>query len=104
MSDYISREAAIESLVNYYNSMQDFVGYNTPKKNAVGECIERLKTDIPAADVRLNVTGTWVGIDDYPHEEWECDECGCIVSNSDDPWNYWHFCPNCGAKMVTEEA
>ena len=54
----------------------------------------------PAADVRPNVTGTWVGIDGCPHEEWECDKCGCIVSNSYDPWNYWHFCPNCGAKMT----
>jgi hypothetical protein len=52
MADYISREAAIESLVDYYNSLQDFVGFGTIKKNTIGECIMRVKEDIPSADVR----------------------------------------------------
>lgn len=54
---------------------------------------------IPAADVRPVVRGTWVGIDDYPYEDWECDHCGTVVEGTDDPWNYYHFCPNCGADM-----
>lgn len=56
-------------------------------------------------EVRGVVHGTWVGIDDFPHESWECDRCGCVVENTDDPWNYFHYCPNCGAKMeVSEDA
>ena len=52
-----------------------------------------------SVDVRPVVRGTWVGIDDFPHDDWECDHCGCVVENTDDPWNYFHFCPNCGADM-----
>ena len=39
--------------------------------------------------------GRWVGIDDFPHEVWECDKCGKIVE-TDEPPNY---CENCGARM-----
>lgn len=47
--------------------------------------------------------GTWVGIDDFPYESWECDRCGCVVENTDDPWNFFHYCPNCGAKMEVSD-
>ena len=54
----------------------------------------------PTADVRENVRGTWVGIDDEPFTVFECDTCG---------YDYEHiygeqsnFCPNCGADMKGE--
>ena len=66
--------------------------------------LERIK-NIPACVVDSVCHGHWVGIDDYPYESWECDRCGCVVENTDDPWNYFHYCPNCGAKMeVSEDA
>ena len=40
--------------------------------------------------------GSWVGIDDFPHEVWECDRCGNIIEG--DRKNY---CDNCGTKMIT---
>ena len=39
--------------------------------------------------------GIWIGIDDEPHETWECDRCGMIVE-MEKPYD---FCPKCGAKM-----
>ena len=99
MSNYISREAAIESLVEYYNSMVDFVGYGTPKKNAVGECIERLKNDIPAADVRPVVRGTWKSHKTKTGKNWwKCSACDYVSEHK----AHHNFCPNCGADMREE--
>lgn len=42
--------------------------------------------------------GHWIGIDDYPHETWECDRCGKIIE-TDEPPNY---CERCGADMREE--
>lgn len=97
MSDYISRDAAIEVLVNYYNSMEDFVGYNTPKKNAIGECIERIKNDIPTVDVVKQNTGKWI----WDDEGYHCSECfyHAYGETAEVMSGNWHFYPNCGAKM-----
>ena len=46
--------------------------------------------------------GHWVGIDDEPYDDWECDRCGEIVT--DCGWDVLpNFCPNCGADMRGEE-
>jgi len=90
MAEYIEREAVLDLLTN-----RDVVINPNDEVANIREDIECL----PAADVRPVVRGTWVGIDDFPHEDWECDHCGSVVGNTDDPWNYYHYCPNCGAKM-----
>lgn len=89
MAEYIERETARKYILDEYPLLQR-------------DRLTRTIDDIPAADVRPVVRGTWVGIDDFPHEDWECDHCGCVVGNTDDPWNYYHFCPNCGADMREE--
>lgn len=63
---------------------------------------EKDVTRLLSLDARPVVRGTWVGIDDFPHDDWECDHCGCVVESTNDPWNYYHFCPNCGADMREE--
>ena len=45
--------------------------------------------------------GHWVAIDDYPHEEWECDKCGFVYYEDNDEPTF-KYCPNCGAKMDEE--
>ena len=55
----------------------------------------------PTADVRENVHGNWVGIDDEPCETFECDRCGFVLED----WilgAFYNFCPNCGADMRKE--
>ena len=47
--------------------------------------------------------GHWIGIDEEPHEDYECDRCGYMVSTftaNIKPSDEYKFCPNCGAKMV----
>lgn len=57
---------------------------------------------IPSAEPK---TGHWIGIDEEPHEVWECDHCGFVIDGSGciDPYDYrdtYKFCPNCGIRMV----
>lgn len=53
-------------------------------------------------------TGHWIGIDEEPHEVWECDHCGFVIDGSGciDPYDYrdtYKYCPYCGARMVEEQ-
>ena len=50
------------------------------------------------AEAELVKHGSWVGIDDFPHEDWECTNCGYIIYGDDDIRDL-HYCPSCGAKM-----
>lgn len=44
--------------------------------------------------------GHWIGIDGYPYESWECDQCGCVYEKIPS-WTP-NFCPSCGADMRGE--
>ena len=47
-------------------------------------------------------TGYWICIDEEPHEDYECDNCGFVLSTwtaNIKPHEVYKFCPNCGAKM-----
>ena len=51
-------------------------------------------------------TGHWIGIDEEPHEDFECDVCGYVCSTftaNIKPSDEYKFCPNCGAEMESEE-
>ena len=57
--------------------------------------------DAPAIEPE-HKTGNWVGIDDEPCEDWECNRCGEVVTNC----GYDvlpNFCPHCGADMRGEQ-
>lgn len=87
MSDYISREDAVDELqVKVFHNLTDEY-YGTMQ----------VLNELPAADVVPVVHGTWkhhmsFGI---------CDKCGYEYN-----WtgiDAKNFCPNCGAKMDREE-
>lgn len=92
MSDYISREAAIELL--HYNADE--------RCSAVVSDFE----EIPAADVEPVRRGRWV----RPH--WrnssyccDCSECGGEAMHREYQWNkkgIYPICPSCGSKMDLE--
>jgi hypothetical protein len=62
------------------------------------EMIER--NNMPSVTPQEPKTGHWVGIDEYPHEDYECDNCGVIHTFIDGHTAQYNYCPNCGAKMV----
>lgn len=43
--------------------------------------------------------GCWVGIDEEPHEDWECNNCGFVIW-ADENIEKFHYCPNCGRRMI----
>lgn len=50
--------------------------------------------------------GHWVAIDEEPHEDYECDNCGYTISTytaNIEPHTEYKYCPNCGAKMVESQ-
>ena len=50
-------------------------------------------------------SGIWIGIDEEPHEDYECSCCGYVVSTftaNIEPHTEYKYCPNCGAKMERE--
>jgi len=62
--------------------------------------IEQLPPVIPTPKEK---TAIWVGIDQEPHEDYECNKCGYIVSTftaNIEPHTEYKYCPNCGARMV----
>ena len=68
---------------------------------------ERL-LDCPLNKIAEPKTGHWIGIDEEPHEVWECDHCGFVIDGSGciDPYDYrdtYKYCPYCGARMVEEQ-
>ena len=65
-----------------------------------GDCsLMGLLNDLPAADVRPVVRGTWLEPDD-DYGYLVCSMCEERSPNDE----RWHFCPNCGADMRPEEA
>lgn len=89
--------------------------YETALNNATVNCdasylytecadnrIEVWIDEMPTVDAEPIKRGCWVGIGDYPYDEWECDCCGATWSSG--YLRELRYCPNCGAKMekVTE--
>ena len=91
MSDYISREAAIE----------DFEQCNQKNSTWTPQRVKTLLMRIPAADVEPVRHGRWM------HEEteggfhiWSCSRCGRGMNGNPNGTNL--YCYHCGAKMDLE--
>lgn len=81
-SDTISRQAAIETVMECYDNAELFEVYE-----------EKLRELPPAQPQRIK--GKWALQSDDYHEYYECDQCGIAVGIDD----IRNFCPNCGADM-----
>lgn len=99
MTEYISREAAIDAVLGYKGYFQDRLSTNNMilKKEA-----EVAIDDVPAADVAPVRHGRWKRNDCY--ESWAnryvCSLCwNHALSDGDYRHELSNYCPNCGAKM-----
>ena len=93
MTEYISREAAIEAM---YKDAEAHPGHTfwTSQYEAL--------RNIPAADVRPVVRGKWIMNDEC---RTVCSLCGNVVAfvaHQGRRWAFGNFCPNCGADMREE--
>lgn len=106
-TEHIKREDAIKALHDWVNSKE------TALTNGLWKLEERL-SDIPSADVverslyeralsdvvelSRRKRGKWIGKGDYEAISVKCSICG-----RDNGVRVSNFCPNCGAKMESEE-
>lgn len=88
MTDYISKEEAIDALRNAENH-----AFNGFYKGLIKA--HTIIADIPSADVRENIKGKWIKL---PNEKHICSNCGTGYANVQMPYSF-NFCPNCGADM-----
>ena len=107
MDDLISRQAVLDGIEELKRSP-----WATDKR---GNGFEYLITE--ALDVVKDLcvkqepsvtqkTGEWIGIDEEPHEDYECSCCGYVVSTftaNIEPHTEYKFCPNCGCRMESVE-
>ena len=66
-------------------------------KDGIKMVLELLKTEPSVAPAMER--GSWVPVDDEPHEDYECDHCGRIVYCEGDVDFEFKYCPECGAEM-----
>ena len=88
MAEYISREAAIDAVLDVF--------YDTTDIDLSGEKFEAAILNIQAADVEPVKRGRWLPQIVLGTRVWDCSECKTI-GNSD-----WKRCPVCEAKMNEE--
>ena len=54
------------------------------------------------ANVRENVKGEWIKVDEQPYFRKHFHKVCCSVCRKQG-YDYWNFCPNCGADMRQEK-
>ncbi len=101
--DCISRREAIKMFTYNYKGerIPDYDCDNWPVQIDM-KTVKKILRELPSVNPQPK-TGHWIGIDEEPHEDYECDKCGYVVSTytaNIEPHTEYKFCPNCGAKMV----
>lgn len=97
MAEYFEREATIKRIEEAYCA--DCNSYNGVRCRAcgTGDAIDMIE-DAPAADVAPVVHGRWAHDRVFGDNFLVCSKCQ-FVSEDKATRRYYHYCPNCGAKM-----
>ena len=85
MTDYISRQAAIDAFHAYAPGIP-------------WDKLDAIFGEVPPADVRENVKGKWIKKKGSLWSLATCSVCGELSVEGDKP-----FCPNCGAQMIGDK-
>ena len=83
------------------NAVIKAVDEHTNDDGTLDDDISCILEDLPPVTSQPK-TGRWIGIDEEPHEVWECDHCGFLIDGSGciDPYDYrdtYKYCPSCGS-------
>lgn len=111
MAEYIKREALEKDLNIRLSALRGKNGYYDHYTDGFDECVDRVE-NFPAADVEEVKHGKWLNFyNDFSVAE--CSECADMfeVSPDEEPKKefleafkeFYHYCPNCGAKMDLED-
>jgi hypothetical protein len=101
--DATSRQAVIDMCKKEIDHIsKNWQNYHSPSEAKSGFAyIATNIYDLPPVNPQPK-SGHWIGIDEEPHEDYECDKCGYVVSTyaaNIEPHTEYKYCPNCGAKM-----
>ena len=113
MSDYISREAAIEAFENADADVLEDYGDGACDWGFGMKNIREVLNSVPAADVEPERNGRWEECDWGDVDEHgfgtrrtfkaglRCSQCACVFKKK----LLWkrNYCPNCGSKMDLED-
>ena len=100
MTSYISRDALIERLGKNLAACNP----GTFSERCYADAIETVK-HFPAADVEPVRHGAWCQCFEDWRQQQEGNKCSvCGFEYYGTGIRTFHYCPNCGAKMVLEEA
>lgn len=98
MAEYIKREDAIKLIFEQFHMY--FEVPCLPRDEAIQRQVCEVRDKInqlPAADVAPVRHGRW---EPYTYDLCKCSSCTYPVQNA---WGQTKYCPNCGAKMDSEE-
>lgn len=96
MDDLISRQAAIECLID---ALYDLDEADYVDKTFIEEELKKVPSVQPEQK-----TGRWIEIETDNYDTWRCSECDeyfCLYEGTPQD-NEYYYCPNCGAKMRME--
>lgn len=109
MADYIKREDVIDRIERHLRQQDEL--YPLSEEDFYTNWGLDVALDIvgnePAADVRENVRGEWIGESDgyadgsLVYDMWYCSHCGYRCEDDEPP--KWNYCPICGADMRGEK-
>ena len=88
----MTNKEAATILINYFKPP---IIRNDSKSVAHLLALEAIDLAVEALEAEPTERGRWIGIDDFPHETWECSRCGKIIETDKPP----HYCENCGKRM-----
>ena len=93
--------------IKYMTKEQNYMcGYEDGKSDVLDKMWdEKLGKWMKIIAEQEQKSGKWIGIDEKPHEDYECSCCGYVVSTftaNIEPHTEYKYCPNCGAKMERE--